>query len=144
MGAQLHSPISARRPTTDEKEAIAKRPCDHPLLGGKRFLFCRQEPVNVPAILTDKACGGGIGPVKVKERCNRRVQLSFAPPKPCVMADFTTQRITGDLAFFCFFSAKQSHLCGSNLIAQGYECLTPRSRKAIDIEHDLIFQRDEA
>jgi hypothetical protein len=95
-------------------------------------------------MFTHKTRGGGIGPVKVKERCNRRVQLSFAPPKPCVMADFTTQRITGDLAFFCFFSAKQSHLCGSNLIAQGYECLTPRSRKAIDIEHDLIFQRDEA
>ena len=42
-------------------------------VGCNVFLFSWQEPVNVPAILTHKTCCGGIGPIKVEKRCNRRV-----------------------------------------------------------------------
>ena len=69
---------------------------------GPNGLICRQEPVNVPAILTHKACGGTIRPVKVKNVATLCSIELLALPKPCVMADFTPQRIIGDFTFLCF------------------------------------------
>ena len=109
MGAQ--STVFGKRSFTDD--AQKRQPPDELERARANELISGQEPVNVPAILTHKARCGTIGPVKVKERRNRCVQLSVALPKLCVMADFTPQRFTGDFAFLCLFVAKQSHLCGS-------------------------------